>query len=144
MCVGQTGISFNVRYKEHIKTIRSNTYKSEYAQHMLEHGHTYGTIEDTVGILKTAENVPYINTLERYCVYKNSQLGIQINDTYTEMTNSIFKTLYKYKHTSHSVNRFLDLLILTPQTTLSVHDTPVHIAASYYTLVLHNLASADM
>jgi hypothetical protein len=79
---------------------------------MLEHRCAYRTIEDTLGILKPAKK----GTIGRYYMYLISELGIQINDTYEEMTDPIFKTLYKYKHTPHSVNRFSPPIhILTPK-----------------------------
>jgi hypothetical protein len=111
--VCQTGRSFNIRYKEHTKAIRSDTY---WTQHILEHRHAYRTVEDTLGILKPAKKVPYMNTLGRYYMYKISELRIQINNTYEELTDPIFKTLYKYKHSPHSVNRFPPPIhILTPK-----------------------------
>jgi hypothetical protein len=51
--VGQTGRTFNTRYKEHIHDIRSNNSNTGYANHILNTGHTYGTITDTMEIIKT-------------------------------------------------------------------------------------------
>jgi hypothetical protein len=51
--VGQTGRTFSTRYKEHIHDIRSNNSNTGYANHMLNTGHTYGTITDTMEIMKT-------------------------------------------------------------------------------------------
>jgi hypothetical protein len=42
--VGQTGRTFNTRYIEHIHDIRSNNSNTGYANHILNTGHTYGTI----------------------------------------------------------------------------------------------------
>jgi hypothetical protein len=44
--VGQTGRTFNTRYKEHIHDIRSNNSHSGYSNHILNTGHAYGTITD--------------------------------------------------------------------------------------------------
>jgi hypothetical protein len=52
---------------------------------------------ETLVILKTAKKGPYRNSLEKYYVYKNSQFGMPITNTYSDMINQIFKILYKYK-----------------------------------------------
>jgi hypothetical protein len=46
--IGQTSRNFKTRYKEHIHAIHTNKTTSRYAQRILETGHTYGTVEDTV------------------------------------------------------------------------------------------------
>jgi hypothetical protein len=48
--VGQTGRTFSIRYKEHIHDIRSNNSNTGYSNHVLNIGHTYGTITDTMEI----------------------------------------------------------------------------------------------
>jgi hypothetical protein len=42
--VGQTGRTFNTRYKEHIYDITTNNSNIGYANHILNTGHSYGTI----------------------------------------------------------------------------------------------------
>jgi hypothetical protein len=51
--VGQTGRTFNTRYKEYIHDIRTNNSNTLYANHILNTGHSYGTITDTMEIIKT-------------------------------------------------------------------------------------------
>jgi hypothetical protein len=46
--IGQTGRMFKDRYREHIQAIRTNRQTSKYAQHILDAGHAYGTIEVTM------------------------------------------------------------------------------------------------
>jgi hypothetical protein len=43
--IGQTGRIFRVRYREHINAIRINKQNSKFAQHILETGHNYDTID---------------------------------------------------------------------------------------------------
>jgi hypothetical protein len=50
--VGQTGRTFYTRYKEHIWAIRNNNSNSGYSNHTLNTGHTYGSITNTMGIIK--------------------------------------------------------------------------------------------
>jgi hypothetical protein len=57
--IGQTGRTFNIRYKEYIQAIRINN-NSVYSNHMLNIGHTYGTITDTMNILRTENKVRHI------------------------------------------------------------------------------------
>jgi hypothetical protein len=45
MYVGQTGRMLKDWYTEHIQAIRTNKQTSKYAQHILETGHMYHTIE---------------------------------------------------------------------------------------------------
>jgi hypothetical protein len=42
--VGQKGLSFLTRYKEHIRAIKYNKDSTAYAQHILNTGHSYGKI----------------------------------------------------------------------------------------------------
>jgi hypothetical protein len=50
--VGQTGRTFNTRYKEHIHDMRTNNGNMGYANHILNTGHLYGIITDTMEIMK--------------------------------------------------------------------------------------------
>jgi hypothetical protein len=55
--IGQTGRTLNIKYKEHIHAIRSSNSNSGYSDHILNTGHTYGTITDIMDIIKTGRNV---------------------------------------------------------------------------------------
>jgi hypothetical protein len=62
--VGQTGRSFRVRYKEDIHAIRSSSGNSEYSNHILNTGHTYGSITDIMDVIRTGRKGKHLNTLE--------------------------------------------------------------------------------
>jgi hypothetical protein len=94
--VGQTGRSFRVRYKEHINAIHSNKTSSRYAQHILETGHAYGTIEDTLSILHRERKGVLMNTLEQFHIHKLTKENLQLNDTYTDTYNPIFDLIIKH------------------------------------------------
>jgi hypothetical protein len=49
---GKTGRTFKIRYKEHIQAIRNNNSNSRYSNHILNTCHTYGTITDTIDIIR--------------------------------------------------------------------------------------------
>jgi hypothetical protein len=44
--IGQIGRSLNIRYKDHIRSIRYNGEDSGHATHILHNIHRYGKIED--------------------------------------------------------------------------------------------------
>jgi hypothetical protein len=56
---GQMGRAFNIRYKEYIRTIRNNASSSRYSIHILNTGHRFGTITDTMDTeeKKTLKNI---------------------------------------------------------------------------------------
>jgi hypothetical protein len=72
--VGQTGRQFKARFKEHIQVIKGNTDTSKFAQHILNTGHAYGGMEDTMTILHNIEKVTHMNTLERQGVQMTPSL----------------------------------------------------------------------
>jgi hypothetical protein len=51
--IEQTGRTCYTRYREHNQAIRNNSSNVAYSSHILNTGHTYGTITDTVGIIRT-------------------------------------------------------------------------------------------
>jgi hypothetical protein len=67
--IGQTGRTFHTRYKEHIQEIRNTNGNSGYSDHILNTGHTHGTITDTMDIIKTEKNGKHLNTLDKYHIY---------------------------------------------------------------------------
>jgi hypothetical protein len=74
--IGQTGQTFKIRYNEHIRAICPN--KS-------------GTIQNTMEILRITKIVQFMNTLQRYHVYKNRKTeGNVLNDTYAENEYPVF------------------------------------------------------
>jgi hypothetical protein len=49
--IGQTGRTFKARFKEHIQDIRTNRHNSKFAQHILDTGCAYNTMDQTMKIL---------------------------------------------------------------------------------------------
>ena len=62
--VGQSGRSLNVRHKDYIRRIRTNNPLSTHALHILQSGHEYGTITDTLQLLKTCKKGIRMNCWE--------------------------------------------------------------------------------
>jgi hypothetical protein len=93
--VGQTGRMFNVRYKGHIHAIRSNKGNSRYSNHILNMGHAYSTVTDTMDVIRTGRKDRHLYILEKYHIYKISMNNLHINDTHIETNNPIFQTVHE-------------------------------------------------
>jgi hypothetical protein len=89
--VGQMGRTFDTRYKEHIHDIRNNNSKSGYSNHILNTGHTYGTITDIIDIITTGRNGKYLKNTRKVSHIRN-QKG---KSTYIDTHNPIFKALHE-------------------------------------------------
>jgi hypothetical protein len=48
---------------------------------------------NTMKVLKTEKKGKHLNTLEKYHIYKTSKEGLQMNDTYIDIHNPIFKVI---------------------------------------------------
>jgi len=57
--VGQTSRSLSIRFKEHIRYIRSNNPQSAYDLHILQTRHEYGRMNNTMILLKHINNQTY-------------------------------------------------------------------------------------
>jgi hypothetical protein len=91
--IGQTGRTFTQRYKEHIAAIKHNKDSSAYSKHILNTGHAYNTINETMDILKIIKNKRHRDTIEKYYIYQNYKQNLCLNDNSIELNNPIFKAL---------------------------------------------------
>jgi hypothetical protein len=91
--VGQTDRNFKTRYKEHIRDIRDNKSTSGYVQHILDTGHAFGNMDDSMEIVKIQQKGSHLKTLENFYIYKLFQQGIQLNNNFSNLQNSIFKQI---------------------------------------------------
>jgi hypothetical protein len=105
--IGQTGRTFKIRYKEHIQAIRNQNSNSGYSNHILNTGHTYGTITDTMDIIRKGRKGRHLNTLEKYHIYKISKANVHLNNTHNPIFQVIHKIYYRWKH-MHITKRYLD------------------------------------
>jgi hypothetical protein len=94
--IGQTGRSFQVRFREHLHDYKYMCRKSGFAQHLLDEGHTFGPMENIMDIIHYAKKGKMMDALERFHIYEASQKGIQINDKSTIQRNPIFDTLVRH------------------------------------------------
>jgi hypothetical protein len=85
-----------VKPAEILEHIHTNKATSRYAHHILDTGHAYGTIEDTLNILHLEKKGPLMNTLEQFHIYRLSKDNLHLNDTYTDTYNPIFNLITKH------------------------------------------------
>jgi hypothetical protein len=57
MYIGQTGRSFKIRYKEHVQDIKNNKSRTGFSHHILNTGHAYDSMENTMENLNFQEKV---------------------------------------------------------------------------------------
>ena len=93
--VGQTGGSFTIRYNEHKHAFLKNSHTSKFAQHLNEHAHSFGTINNFVQILRYHKKGAYLNTIERFYIDGEHDSNNQLNDSYTIFPYAIFANLRK-------------------------------------------------
>jgi hypothetical protein len=93
MYIGQTGRNFKTRYKEHIQDIRNNRTKTGYSHHIPDTGHEYGNIENTLSILNVQKKGAFLNTLEKFHIYKEQQTNDLLNESGTDNYNPIFELI---------------------------------------------------
>jgi len=91
--IGQTGRSFRIRFAEHFRDYKYNSNKSKFAQHLLDNKHSIGPIDDIMEILYRTNKGKLMDTMEKYHIYKETQLNNQINDKNTIKPNIIFDTI---------------------------------------------------
>ncbi|PNF28666.1 hypothetical protein B7P43_G08714 [Cryptotermes secundus] len=95
--IGQTGRKFNTRDKEHIHDLRHNNSNTGYSEDILNTGHAYGTIENTMDIIATNKKGQYLNTLENYHIYRTTRENTHMNNINKEIYNPIFHELHTIK-----------------------------------------------
>jgi hypothetical protein len=74
---------FNTRYKEAIRNNHSNT---GYSNHILNTGHKYGTIVDTVDVIRTGKKGKHLNTSEKCHIYLTKKDNLQMNKIHVTLT----------------------------------------------------------
>jgi len=91
--VGQTGRPFHVRFREHYRDYKYVNNKSKFVQHVIEEGHAFGPMNDIMDVVHIASKGRMLDTLERFYIYRETQLGTHINEKLTVQSNPIFEAL---------------------------------------------------
>ena len=75
--IGQTSRNLKTRYHEHIRYIKNNNPQSAYAQHILDNGQEYGTMENLMTLLKPLHSQYLLTTYKQIYIHsfhKNGKL----------------------------------------------------------------------
>jgi hypothetical protein len=71
--IGQSGRAIDVRFKGHLRYIRTNNPTYAYATHILHNIHEYGTINDTLHLLKPCRKGTQMNCWESLYIQTHHQ-----------------------------------------------------------------------
>ena len=66
--IGQTSRHLTQRFREHIRYIKNNDPKSAYTQHILQNVHEYGTITETMSLLKPIRKTSLLISYEQLLI----------------------------------------------------------------------------
>jgi hypothetical protein len=87
------GRSFNERFKENFSNFKHMHRKSKYATRLLDNRHLIGQINEITDIVYIGNKESHLNTLEKFCVYKETTNGNQINNKNTIRINKLFEVV---------------------------------------------------
>jgi len=90
---GQTGRPFRVRFQEHFRDFKYGNGKSRLAAHLLENKHCIGPMDNIMETLHTTGKGRMMDTLERFYIFRETEINNQINDRLTIKPNIIFDTI---------------------------------------------------
>ncbi|KAJ4438388.1 hypothetical protein ANN_14333 [Periplaneta americana] len=106
--IGQTGRSFQTRYKEHITAITKLQNTSTYAEHITNTNHTYRDINTDMEILHIQPKSQKLNTLEQYEIYRHTKTHPNdiLNTQFNFKTHTLFdSTLRTHPHRKQEAPR---------------------------------------
>jgi hypothetical protein len=89
--IGQTSRNLNQKYREHIHYIRNNDPQSAYAQHILQNLHEYGSVTDTMSLLKPIYKTSILIPYERLFIQTFHHNGNLITEQSTGEQNPLFQ-----------------------------------------------------
>jgi hypothetical protein len=70
-----------------------NKSRTNFSHHILNTGHAYDGIENTMEFLNFQEKGKYLNTLEWFHIYKSKKTVWLLNDNYIDTYNLVFKLI---------------------------------------------------
>jgi hypothetical protein len=81
-----------------------NNHNSKYAQHLVEHEHTFGNIHNIMQVLQIKKKGTHLNTIKRFHIHKEAAQNNHLNDdhTITEYLILFFNTYKTKLHTKTS------------------------------------------
>jgi hypothetical protein len=89
--VGQSGRAIDIRFKEHIRYIRTNNPTSAYASHILQNIHEYGTVKDTLRLLQSCRKGKQMNCWETLYIQMHQQHKLLVPEQPVLEANPLFE-----------------------------------------------------
>jgi hypothetical protein len=97
--VGQTSRNLTLKYLEHIRYIKKNDPQSAYAQHILQNIHEYGSLKDTMSLLKPIHKTSMLIPYEQLLIQTFHQKGTLIPEQNRGEQNPLFQLAIGYSLT---------------------------------------------
>jgi len=88
------------RYQEHVRYIRNNVPQSAYAQHILHNQHEYGSINDTMTLLRRIDRASMLIPYEQLFIQTYHQHGHLIAEKYMDKQNPLYYVVIDSAYTS--------------------------------------------
>ena len=98
--IGQTSRSLQQRYKEHTPYIKQNNLQSSYALHILNNKHEYGTIDETMTLLKHINRSTLLLPYEKLYIQTYHHQKELIPEEHINEHNPIYHLIYDLHNTS--------------------------------------------
>jgi len=89
-----------VRFREHYNDYKYGHNKSKFAQHVIDEGHSFGSMNEIMKMTHIAKKRRMLDTLEKFYICKETKHSNQINEKLTGQPNLIFEALLP--HPPHS------------------------------------------
>jgi hypothetical protein len=99
--VGQTSRNLKTRFQEHIRYIKTNNPQSAYAQHILHNHHEYGTLAQTMPLLKPIQKESMLLPFEQFYIQSLHQTGKLIHEQCPNDPNPPFQLAFGHPPPTH-------------------------------------------
>jgi hypothetical protein len=99
--IGQTDRNFSIRFNEHKNAFRNNSPSPNFAKHLNEHAHSFGTISTTMQTIQNQKKGSHLNNFEQCYIHKEAASNNHLNDNHTIFHNKIFETILKIQLPHH-------------------------------------------
>jgi len=101
--VGQTSRNLRTRFQEHIRYIKTYNPQSAYTQHILNNQHEYGTLSESMTLLKPLQHENMLLPFKQLHIQSLHQAGKLIPEQYPNDPNPLFQLAFIQPHpASHS------------------------------------------
>jgi hypothetical protein len=91
--VGQTDKPFSVSVREYFRHYKYANNKSKFAEHPLDHHHSFGPMNTTMDILHLPYKGTMMNALKRFHIYNETKRDNQVNDRHSVKPSAIFDSI---------------------------------------------------